>query len=73
MVSLRSLVVGVALIAAPVMAVFTSTQVANGIDQLTGQTQALEPIANSISIFNAPLIVIGLGPFPVYCLAPVVS
>ena len=50
MVSLRSLVVGVALIAVPVMAVFTPTQVANGIDQLTGQTQALEPIANSISI-----------------------
>ena len=67
MVSFRSLIVGVALTAAHVMAVFTPAQLADGIDQLASKSQALQPIANSITLINAPLIIIGLGPFPVYC------
>ncbi|KAG7285940.1 hypothetical protein NEMBOFW57_008236 [Staphylotrichum longicolle] len=64
MVSLRSLVAGVALIAAPVMAALTPTQLADGIKILTTKSQALQAPAQSITILNAPLIVLGQGPFP---------
>jgi len=65
MVSLRSLVAGVALIAAPVMAALTPAQLVDGINMLTSKSQALQAPANSITIINAPLIIIGQGPFPV--------
>lgn len=65
MVSLRSLVAGVALIAAPVMAALTPGQLADGIKILTTKSQALQAPAQSITLLNAPLIVIGQGPFPV--------
>ncbi len=66
MVSLRSLVTGAAaLMAAPIMAALTPTQLSDGINQLTNKFQALQTVAQSITIINAPLIVIGQGPFPV--------
>ncbi len=65
MVSLRSLVIGAALIAAPVLAALTPTQIADSLSALTKQAQDLQPVAQSITIVNAPLIVIGQGPFPV--------
>ncbi|KAK4032955.1 hypothetical protein C8A01DRAFT_20056 [Parachaetomium inaequale] len=64
MVSLRSLVAGVALLAAPVMAALTPLQISDGLAQLTKMSQELQPVAASITIVNAPLIVIGQGPFP---------
>ncbi|KAK4124672.1 UVI-1 [Parathielavia appendiculata] len=64
MVSLRSLVTVAAFIAAPVMAALTPQQIADGIRKLTGESQALQATAQSITIVNAPLIVIGQGPFP---------
>ncbi len=65
MVSLRSLVIGAAALAAPVMAAITPTQWADGIKRLTAQSQDLQGPAQSITLVNAPLIIIGQGPFPV--------
>ena len=65
MVSLRSLVAGAALMAASVLAAATPQQIADGIRAITQKSQALQPVAQSITVLNAPLIVIGQGPFPV--------
>lgn len=66
MVSLRSLVTGaVALMAATVNAALTPQQIADGINRITEKSRALQEPAQSITIVNAPLIVIGQGPFPV--------
>ncbi len=65
MVSLRSLVAGAALIVAPVMAALSPAQLTEGLNKLTSQAQGLQSVAQSITIVNAPLIVIGQGPFPV--------
>lgn len=35
------------------------------INTLTQKSQALQPVAASITIVNGPLIIAGLGPFPV--------
>jgi hypothetical protein len=65
MVSLRSLIVGAALLVAPVIAAVTPAQIADGIKSITDKSRALQAPAQSITILNAPLIVIGQGPFPV--------
>ncbi|KAI1436215.1 UVI-1 [Xylaria sp. CBS 124048] len=51
--------------AASAMAAATPQQIADGIKSITQKSQALQAPAQSISILNAPLIVIGQGPFPV--------
>ncbi len=61
MVSLRSLVAGAALIAAPVMAALTATQLVSGLDSLKQQALALQRPASEITIVNAPLVIIGQG------------
>jgi hypothetical protein len=68
MVSLRSLVAGAALIAAPVMAALTPTQLTTSLDSLKQLALDLQGPASQITIINAPLIIIGQGPFPV-CLS----
>jgi hypothetical protein len=73
MVSLRSLVAGIAFIVVPIIATLTPSQVADGLEQMAHESLALEPTANSISILNAPLIIIGQGPFPVRHPTPKVS
>ncbi len=66
MVSLRYLVTGaIALMAVTVNAAATPQQIADGIKSIAQKSQALQAPAQSISIINAPLIVIGQGPFPV--------
>lgn len=45
-------------------AALTPAQVVNNIKMLTQKSQALQGPANSITIVNGPLIVIGQGPFP---------
>ncbi|KAI0441889.1 hypothetical protein F4803DRAFT_551684 [Xylaria telfairii] len=50
--------------AATAMAAATPQQIASGIASLTQKSQALQAPAQSITILNAPLIVIGQGPFP---------
>ncbi|KAI1809218.1 hypothetical protein GGS20DRAFT_333751 [Poronia punctata] len=46
------------------MAAATPQQIADGIKQITSLSRELQGPAQSISILNAPLIVIGQGPFP---------
>jgi hypothetical protein len=65
MVSFRSLVAGVACLAAPVMAALTPLQISDGLKKVTQLSRDLQGPAQSITILNAPLIVIGQGPFPV--------
>lgn len=47
------------------LAALTAPQIADGLKLVTDKSQALKAPAQSISILNAPLIVIGQGPFPV--------
>lgn len=66
MVSFRSLVTGaVALLAVPALAAITPAQMVENIKTLTVKSQALQGPAQSITIINTPLIIIGQGPFPV--------
>ncbi|KAH6849620.1 hypothetical protein B0I37DRAFT_352199 [Chaetomium sp. MPI-CAGE-AT-0009] len=64
MVSLRSLVAGVALIAAPVMAALSPAELVERINELTKKSQALHAPVDSITIVNAPLVAVGRGPLP---------
>ncbi|KAK4141745.1 uncharacterized protein C8A04DRAFT_30586 [Dichotomopilus funicola] len=64
MVSFRSLFAGAAILAAPIMAALSPEQIAAGINSITEKTQALQAPAQSITLVNAPLIIIGQGPFP---------
>ncbi|KAI0805483.1 UVI-1 [Xylaria sp. FL0064] len=50
--------------AATAMAALTPTQIVTSIKQVTTISQQLQTPAQSITIVNAPLIVIGQGPFP---------
>ncbi|KAI0403555.1 UVI-1 [Xylaria palmicola] len=53
-----------AVMAASAMAALTPTQIADGLRRVTTLSQDLQAPAQSITIVNAPLIVIGQGPFP---------
>ncbi|KAK0721268.1 hypothetical protein B0T21DRAFT_453650 [Apiosordaria backusii] len=55
MVSFRNILTGALALTAPIVATLR---------ELTTKSQALQGPANSITIINGPLIVIGLGPFP---------
>ncbi|KAK3389110.1 hypothetical protein B0T20DRAFT_464762 [Sordaria brevicollis] len=50
--------------AQPVTRAVTDQQVTDGLKLLTDKARALQEPAQSITIINAPLIVIGQGPFP---------
>ncbi|TLD22376.1 hypothetical protein PspLS_07750 [Pyricularia sp. CBS 133598] len=47
-----------------VQAAITPAQMVSNIQMLTTKSQALQAPAQSITIVNGPLIVVGLGPFP---------
>ncbi|KAL2139658.1 hypothetical protein VTI28DRAFT_4883 [Corynascus sepedonium] len=64
MVSFRSLAAGVALIAAPVMAALSSTELVERINDLTGKVQAVQTPVQSLTVVSAPLVVLGRGPLP---------
>ncbi|KAI0975772.1 UVI-1 [Xylaria arbuscula] len=53
-----------AVMASAAMAALTPQQISDAIKQVTTISQNLQTPANSITIVNAPLIVIGQGPFP---------
>ncbi|KAI0458511.1 UVI-1 [Xylaria acuta] len=53
-----------AVMAASAMAALTPAQIADSLKTITVQSQKLQGPAQSITIVNAPLIVIGQGPFP---------
>jgi hypothetical protein len=64
MVSFRTLATAALALAAPISAAITPTQVVDNIKTLTAKSQALQAPAQSISIINGPLVIIGQGPFP---------
>ncbi|KAI0542708.1 UVI-1 [Xylaria digitata] len=53
-----------AVMAATAMAALSPQQIADGLKTVTVQSQKIQTPAQSITIVNAPLIVIGQGPFP---------
>jgi hypothetical protein len=63
MVSFK-VIASVLALAAPIAAQATPAQIVTNINRLTSKTQALQPVAESLSLVNGPLIVIGQGPFP---------
>jgi hypothetical protein len=64
MVSFRNLFTAAVALSAPVAAVLTPAQIVSNIQMLTTKSQALQAPAQSITIINGPLIIIGQGPFP---------
>jgi hypothetical protein len=64
MVSFRNLFTAAVALSVPIAAQTTPAQVVSNIQMLTQKSQALQAPAQSISILNGPLIVIGQGPFP---------
>jgi hypothetical protein len=63
MVSFRKVFVA-AMAAVPALAALSPAQVVSNIKMLTQKSQALQAPAQSITIINGPLIIIGQGPFP---------
>ncbi|KAI1755839.1 UVI-1 [Xylaria castorea] len=53
-----------AVMAASAMGALTPAQIADGLKTITTLSQNLQEPAQSITLVNAPLIVIGQGPFP---------
>jgi hypothetical protein len=64
MVSFRTILTTAMALAVPITAAITPAEVVTNIKKLTMKSQAIQPAANSISIVNGPLIIIGQGPFP---------
>ncbi|KAL2170751.1 hypothetical protein VTG60DRAFT_4499 [Thermothelomyces hinnuleus] len=62
MVSLRSLVAGAVIFAAPVLAALSPLQITSGLRQLALKSTNLNPAAQRIHGFNAGLMIIGQGP-----------
>jgi len=65
MVSFRTLLTAAVALAAPISAAITPAEVVQNLKTLTTKSQALQAPAQSITIINGPLILIGQGPFPV--------
>jgi hypothetical protein len=59
MVSFRNLVVSALALAAPIVAQTTPAQMVDNIKMITQKSQALQAPAQSITVVNGPLIVIG--------------
>ncbi|KAK2755043.1 hypothetical protein FQN54_006571 [Arachnomyces sp. PD_36] len=53
-----------AVMATSALAALTPQQIVDGIGSLTSKAQEIQAPATEISIVNAPLIIIGQGPFP---------
>jgi hypothetical protein len=64
MVSFHKILIASLALVAPIATQATPAQVVDNINSLTRKSQALQAPAQSISIINGPLILIGQGPFP---------
>jgi hypothetical protein len=64
MVAIRNFFTAAMALAAPISAALTATQMSDNIKMITIKSQALQAPAQSITIVNGPLIIIGQGPFP---------
>lgn len=63
--NLTHAVTALSLFSATVTAIVTPAQVVQNIQTLTEKSRNLQAPAQSINIINGPLLVVGLGPFPV--------
>jgi hypothetical protein len=63
--SILNSVVAALAVCSSAVAQLTPAQAVDNIRSLTTKSQALQAPAQSITIVNGPLVVIGLGPFPV--------
>lgn len=64
MVSFRNFFTATLALASPISAALTAVQITGNIKTLTSKSMAIQAPAQSITIVNGPLIVVGLGPFP---------
>lgn len=64
MVAIRNLFTAALALATPIAAAITPAQTVDNIKLLTQKSQALQAPAQSITVINGPLIVIGQGPYP---------
>ncbi len=64
MVALGKVLISAMALVAPIIAQTTPAQVVDNIKMLTQKSQALQAPAQSITIINGPLILVGQGPFP---------
>ncbi|KAJ4400327.1 hypothetical protein N0V91_008786 [Didymella pomorum] len=64
MVAFGKILTSAMAMAVPVIAQLTPAQVVSNINMITQKSQALQAPAQSITIINGPLIIIGQGPFP---------
>ena len=64
MVSFNKIFIASMAMVAPILAQTTPEQVVSNIEMITQKSQALQAPAQSITIINGPLIVVGQGPFP---------
>ena len=62
---LKSAVTALAFCSTAALAQLTPAQVVDNIESLTTKSEALQGPAQQISLANAPLLVVGRGPFPV--------
>lgn len=65
MVSFRTILTSALAISAPVLAQLSPAQVVDNLQVVTQKSQALQAPAQSITVVNGPLIIVGQGPFPV--------
>ncbi|KAF9698383.1 hypothetical protein EKO04_003925 [Ascochyta lentis] len=64
MVAIRNLFTAALALATPIAAALTPAQMVENIKMVTQKSQALQAPAQSITIINGPLLIIGQGPFP---------
>jgi hypothetical protein len=64
MVSFHKIFLASLAMVAPIVAQTTPEQVVTNLKMITQKSQALQAPAQSITIINGPLIIIGQGPFP---------
>jgi len=64
MVSFRNFFTAAVALSVPIAAQLSPAQVVSNIKMLTSKSQALQAPAQSITVINGPLIIIGQGPFP---------
>ncbi|KAF3911844.1 hypothetical protein AA313_de0208644 [Arthrobotrys entomopaga] len=59
-----ALTTALGLLSVPVLSQLTAPQVVANIQNLTAKSQALQTLANSVTLLNGPLSIIGQGPIP---------
>ena len=64
MVAFGKLITSAVALAIPALAALTPAQIVSNIEMITQKSMALQAPANTITLVNAPLLLIGQGPLP---------